>query len=272
MLLPGAAALIARCCRCCRWRVACALQTTSRVCHRKGGWHAMPRATRLRVRAASRFAAAGGVDLHLGMCVAAAWCCSGACVRMQQPTRTCVLSLLLLSTCVPPSLPLDPCLFLSHTHSLTLTFTHSLCPSLALCSAGLVGEEVYLHPRSCLAASAPELLVYCDIVATAKRPYMATVTAIEPQWLADAGSGLCKGARRSCGSCAGWPDADARVVAEPCCFDSRRPASADVAGTSVLAPPAHSLPCSTAAAERSAPAPSTTLPSPLLLLLQSLAR
>lgn len=54
-------------------------------------------------------------------------------------------------------------------------------------------EEVYLHPRSCLASVAPEYVVYGDIIRTAKRPYMALVTAIEPHWLADCGSSLCKG-------------------------------------------------------------------------------
>lgn len=32
-----------------------------------------------------------------------------------------------------------------------------------------------------------------SIVRTAKRPYMALVTSVEPQWLADCGSSLCTG-------------------------------------------------------------------------------
>jgi ATP-dependent RNA helicase DHX37/DHR1 len=60
-------------------------------------------------------------------------------------------------------------------------------------SPACLTEEVFLHPRSCLAKTAPEYVVYGDIVRTAKRPYMALVTAIEPQWLADCGSSLCKG-------------------------------------------------------------------------------
>lgn len=60
-------------------------------------------------------------------------------------------------------------------------------------SPACLAEEVYLHPRSGLASTAPEFVVYGDIVRTAKRPYMALVTAVEPQWLADCGSSLCTG-------------------------------------------------------------------------------
>jgi hypothetical protein len=56
-----------------------------------------------------------------------------------------------------------------------------------------LAQEVFLHPRSVLTAAAPEFVVYLGIVATPKRPYMATVAAIEPQWLADVGSSLCTG-------------------------------------------------------------------------------
>lgn len=56
-----------------------------------------------------------------------------------------------------------------------------------------LAEEVFLHPRSCLASTAPEYVVYMNIVRTAKRPYMALVTSVEPQWLADCGSSLCTG-------------------------------------------------------------------------------
>lgn len=56
-----------------------------------------------------------------------------------------------------------------------------------------LAEEVFLHPRSCLASTAPEYVVYMSIVRTAKRPYMALVTSVEPQWLADSGSSLCTG-------------------------------------------------------------------------------
>ena len=34
-------------------------------------------------------------------------------------------------------------------------------------------EEVYLHPNSALHATCPELVVYTELVRTAKRPYMA---------------------------------------------------------------------------------------------------
>jgi ATP-dependent RNA helicase DHX37/DHR1 len=60
-------------------------------------------------------------------------------------------------------------------------------------SPACLTEQVFLHPRSCLAKTAPEYVVYGDIVRTAKRPYLALVTAIEPQWLADCGSSLCSG-------------------------------------------------------------------------------
>jgi ATP-dependent RNA helicase DHX37/DHR1 len=53
-----------------------------------------------------------------------------------------------------------------------------------------VDEEVYLHPRSSLHAGAPEYVVYLQLVRTAKRPYMAGVTAVEPAWLAACGSPL----------------------------------------------------------------------------------
>jgi ATP-dependent RNA helicase DHX37/DHR1 len=64
--------------------------------------------------------------------------------------------------------------------------------------ACLSDEEVFLHPRSCLSSTAPEYVVYMDVVRTAKRPYMAHVTAIEPQWLADFGTSLCTGACVGC--------------------------------------------------------------------------
>ncbi|GBF90232.1 ATP-dependent RNA helicase [Raphidocelis subcapitata] len=53
-------------------------------------------------------------------------------------------------------------------------------------------EEVYLHPRSSLHASAPEFVVYTQLVRTVKRPYMAGVTAVEPAWLAACGSPLAR--------------------------------------------------------------------------------
>jgi hypothetical protein len=39
--------------------------------------------------------------------------------------------------------------------------------------AAALDEEVYLHPLSSLASGAPELVAYCQLVRTAKRPYMA---------------------------------------------------------------------------------------------------
>ncbi len=44
-------------------------------------------------------------------------------------------------------------------------------------------EEVFLHPRSSLHAAAPDYVVYTQLIRTAKRPYMAGVTAVDPDWL-----------------------------------------------------------------------------------------
>jgi ATP-dependent RNA helicase DHX37/DHR1 len=57
------------------------------------------------------------------------------------------------------------------------------------CAHG-VDEDIFLHPSSALAASAPEFVAYCDLVRTDKRPYMAGVTAVEPRWLAPAAPAL----------------------------------------------------------------------------------
>ncbi len=51
---------------------------------------------------------------------------------------------------------------------------------------------MYLHPRSALHKLAPEYVVYTQLVRTTKRPYMAGVTAVEPLWLAQSSSPLCK--------------------------------------------------------------------------------
>jgi ATP-dependent RNA helicase DHX37/DHR1 len=68
-----------------------------------------------------------------------------------------------------------------------------------------LAEEVFLHPRSCIASTAPEYVVYMSIVRTAKRPYMALVTSVEPQWLADCGSSLCTGGWMIGCACAAGP-------------------------------------------------------------------
>lgn len=52
-------------------------------------------------------------------------------------------------------------------------------------------EDVFLHPNSALHASAPELVTYTELVRTVKRPYMAGVTAIEPQWLSALAAPMC---------------------------------------------------------------------------------
>lgn len=52
-------------------------------------------------------------------------------------------------------------------------------------------EEIYLHPNSALHATAPEFVVYSELVRTVKRPYMAGVTAIDPRWLPTVAAPLC---------------------------------------------------------------------------------
>lgn len=51
-------------------------------------------------------------------------------------------------------------------------------------------EDVYLHPRSTLHATAPEFVVYLQLVRAAKRPYMSGITPVEPAWLAACGTPL----------------------------------------------------------------------------------
>lgn len=51
-------------------------------------------------------------------------------------------------------------------------------------AAASVEEEVYLHPRSALHTTAPEYVVYMQLIRTVKRPYMAGVTAVDAHWLA----------------------------------------------------------------------------------------
>ena len=54
----------------------------------------------------------------------------------------------------------------------------------------LLDQDIYLHPRSILHKSAPQFLVYTELVRTAKRPYMSGLTAIDPSWLSECGSPL----------------------------------------------------------------------------------
>jgi ATP-dependent RNA helicase DHX37/DHR1 len=76
-------------------------------------------------------------------------------------------------------------------------------------SAILEDEDIYLHPNSNLSSTAPEYVVYTELIRTTKRPYMAGVTAIEPQWLVHAvsaqqqqqeGSGRVEGSSSSSSS------------------------------------------------------------------------
>lgn len=56
--------------------------------------------------------------------------------------------------------------------------------------ACMVKETVFLHRRSSLSNSAPEFLVYSELLHT-KRPYMHGATGIKPEWLAKYGVSLC---------------------------------------------------------------------------------
>jgi ATP-dependent RNA helicase DHX37/DHR1 len=65
-------------------------------------------------------------------------------------------------------------------------------------------EEVFLHPRSALAGTAPELVAYCEVLRSTQRPYLAGVTPLEAAWLPDAGGPLCQGVHKRLGqSCRG---------------------------------------------------------------------
>ena len=58
-------------------------------------------------------------------------------------------------------------------------------------SCTILDEEVYLHPNSALHASAPDYVIYSEVVRTVKRPYMAGLTAVDPRWLATAAAPMC---------------------------------------------------------------------------------
>ena len=60
----------------------------------------------------------------------------------------------------------------------------------AAAAAAAAAAAVFLHPRSALGRRAPEWVVYADLVASAKRVYMAGVSAIDPAWLAGAAPGM----------------------------------------------------------------------------------
>lgn len=71
----------------------------------------------------------------------------------------------------------------------------------------VLAEEVYLHPRSALAATAPEYVVYSTLLATDKRRYLVGVTPLEPHWLGTSGTPLCtgeEGGGGGRGTRAGW--------------------------------------------------------------------
>lgn len=56
--------------------------------------------------------------------------------------------------------------------------------------ACMVKENVFLHRWSSVSSSAPEFLVYSELLQT-KRPYMHGVTRVKPQWLVEYARSLC---------------------------------------------------------------------------------
>lgn len=58
-------------------------------------------------------------------------------------------------------------------------------------SCAILDEDIFLHPNSALHKSAPDFVVYTEIVRTVKRPYMAGLTAVEARWLPTAATPLC---------------------------------------------------------------------------------
>ncbi|KAF5455305.1 hypothetical protein F2P56_024899 [Juglans regia] len=56
--------------------------------------------------------------------------------------------------------------------------------------ACMVKETVFLHRWSSVSSSAPEFLVYSELLQT-KRPYMYGVTSVKPEWLVKYASSLC---------------------------------------------------------------------------------
>ncbi|XP_074354765.1 ATP-dependent RNA helicase DEAH13-like isoform X1 [Apium graveolens] len=54
----------------------------------------------------------------------------------------------------------------------------------------LVGETVFLHRRSSVSRSAPDFLVYSELLQT-KRPYIYSATTVKPDWLVKYASSSC---------------------------------------------------------------------------------
>lgn len=52
-------------------------------------------------------------------------------------------------------------------------------------------EEIYLHPSSGLSKTAPDFVVYQELLQTEKRTYMSVVSEIEALWLPDCSAALC---------------------------------------------------------------------------------
>ena len=58
-------------------------------------------------------------------------------------------------------------------------------------------EPVYLHPNSSVSRSAPDFVVYLDVLATEKRPYLVTATAVDARWLPAVAPTMCRVTRRA---------------------------------------------------------------------------
>lgn len=79
-------------------------------------------------------------------------------------------------------------------HSQLSPLTHSLqgkkSRAVRYSAAAGLDEDVFLHPNSTLHSTAPEFVVYAELIRTAKRPYMAggSEACFRVQW--DAGGGM----------------------------------------------------------------------------------
>lgn len=57
--------------------------------------------------------------------------------------------------------------------------------------ACMVKESVILDPLSCVSKSAPEFLVYNELIQRRSRPYMYGITRVESEWLVKYAPALC---------------------------------------------------------------------------------
>jgi hypothetical protein len=58
----------------------------------------------------------------------------------------------------------------------------------------MLDVPVFMHPSSTLHKTAPDFVVYCDLMQTSKRPYLVGATAVEAAWLVEDAPALAAGA------------------------------------------------------------------------------